>query len=325
MIEVTSGSTDRKVTFTALDSSGQRLPGLTSFTVYRSRNGGALTAMTTPTVAELSGVNAPGEYALTIDEDTTIADGHDNEELLLVVSAATMQTVSIRVLLTRAKLTEGRTGSVKAGGFIDASVEAIINNVEAPNGLAQMATQYLNDERLNARVVAADSAGQTAIQTAAAAAITAYDPPTRTEATNDKDAVLAAVAAVEDAVAAIESAVSVPFVPNPRQVWKMRRLPTHVGSAYPITKQPGEALRVYADFGAVLGAGESIGAVETIAVTEQGSAGVTIVSGSVQRSGALVSAVVSGGAAGVDTKLQFAVQTTTGAPLIADGALRLRD
>ena len=78
-MRIASGSSDRKIAFVALDSTDlkTRLTGLSSFTVYRSRNGGAATAYTTPTVAELDAVNMPGLYSLAIDEDTTIASGSD--------------------------------------------------------------------------------------------------------------------------------------------------------------------------------------------------------------------------------------------------------
>ncbi len=42
--------------------------GLSSFTVYYSLNGGAATAMTTPTVAEIDATNMAGLYVLTVDE-----------------------------------------------------------------------------------------------------------------------------------------------------------------------------------------------------------------------------------------------------------------
>jgi len=58
-MRIASGSSDRKIAFVALDSTDlkTRLTGLTSFTVYRSRNGGTATLYTTPTVTELSAAN----------------------------------------------------------------------------------------------------------------------------------------------------------------------------------------------------------------------------------------------------------------------------
>ena len=49
-----SGVTDQYIYFVAVDSTDlkTRETGLSSFTVYRSRNGGSATAWTTPTIAE---------------------------------------------------------------------------------------------------------------------------------------------------------------------------------------------------------------------------------------------------------------------------------
>lgn len=97
-MRVPSGSTDIKIPFVAsLD--GARVTGLSSFTVYRSRNGGTATIMTTPTITELDATNMPGEYVLLLDEDTTIGAGSDTEIMLLSISAAGMDRVSIAVEL----------------------------------------------------------------------------------------------------------------------------------------------------------------------------------------------------------------------------------
>lgn len=61
-MRVPSGSTDRVLAFVAVDATDlkTRETGLSSFTVYRSRNGATPVAYTTPTVTELSGANMPG-------------------------------------------------------------------------------------------------------------------------------------------------------------------------------------------------------------------------------------------------------------------------
>lgn len=113
-MRIVSGSTDMKVGFVA-STGGARVTGLSSFTVYRSRNGGTATAMTTPTIAELDATNMPGEYVLTLDEDTTIDAGHDTEQMLLSISEAGMDRVTIAVELYRPETTAGQTLTVTSG------------------------------------------------------------------------------------------------------------------------------------------------------------------------------------------------------------------
>lgn len=117
-MRIASGSTDRVIYFVAVDATDlkTRETGLSGFTVYRSRNGGAATAYTTPTVTELSSSNMPGVYALLIDEDTTIGAGRDTEEYLVHVTHASMAPVSRAVELYRPETTEGSTLLVDAAG-----------------------------------------------------------------------------------------------------------------------------------------------------------------------------------------------------------------
>lgn len=97
---------------------------MSSFTVYRSRDGGSATAYTTPTVSELSAANMPGVYALTLDEDTTLASGHDTEEYCVHITQAAMAPVTRVVEIYRPKFTEGQTGTMGSGN-VDANVEKI--------------------------------------------------------------------------------------------------------------------------------------------------------------------------------------------------------
>jgi hypothetical protein len=90
---VKSGSVDRKIPFNMGDI------GLSSFTVYRSRNGGTPAAMTSPTIDELDDTNMPGEYAVTFDEDTTMDAGSITEPMVLMVSHAGVAPVRIEVTL----------------------------------------------------------------------------------------------------------------------------------------------------------------------------------------------------------------------------------
>ena len=79
-----SAVTDQVVYFTAA-------PGGTSITVERSRNGSALSSMTTPTVTDLG----DGLYSLLLDEDMTIGSGNLTESMAFVVKGNGISDVII--------------------------------------------------------------------------------------------------------------------------------------------------------------------------------------------------------------------------------------
>ena len=116
-MQLTSGLTTQYVYFVAVDATDlkTRETGLTGFTVYRSRNGGSLTAYTTPTISELSSSNAPGVYALLCDEDTTITSGAMEEQYCLQIAHASMAPVTLVATIKRAIVTAGQTLTVTAG------------------------------------------------------------------------------------------------------------------------------------------------------------------------------------------------------------------
>jgi hypothetical protein len=118
-MRIPSGSNNRQLAFVAKDDTGARVTGLTGFTVYRSRNGGTATAYTTPTIAEASAANMPGLYWLTVDEDTTIDAGADEQEYVVHITHASMEPVTRAVELYRPKITEGNTAGVNASGHVD--------------------------------------------------------------------------------------------------------------------------------------------------------------------------------------------------------------
>lgn len=128
-MRIPSGKTDQLIYFVAVDSTDlkTRKTGLTSFTVYRSRNGGAATAYTTPTVTELSAANMPGVYALTVDEDTTIASTSDSEEYCVHITQASMAPVTRTIELYRRTTTTGETIAASSGA---------VSTVTTVNGLA---------------------------------------------------------------------------------------------------------------------------------------------------------------------------------------------
>lgn len=90
-----SGTTDQYVYFEAYNTAGSPslLTGLSSFTVYRSRNGGASAAMTTPTINETDSSNMPGVYELLLDEDMVVEAGNDSEEMIFYITHSGMKTV----------------------------------------------------------------------------------------------------------------------------------------------------------------------------------------------------------------------------------------
>jgi hypothetical protein len=115
-MRIASGDTGREVAFVAVDATDftTRETGLTTFTVYRMRDGGTPAAMTTPTITEVSSANMPGVYTLLLDEDTTIGAGNDEEEMVFHITHAGMAPVTLTVELFRPKYTEGSTLSAAA-------------------------------------------------------------------------------------------------------------------------------------------------------------------------------------------------------------------
>ena len=134
-MRIASGTTDQYLYFVAVDSTDftTRETGLSSFTVYRSRNGGAATAMTTPTVAEVSSANMPGVYTLLLDEDMTIGSGNDEEDMIFHITHAGMAPVSIKIELYRPKITIGNTLDVTSTGAAGIDWSNIENATTAVN------------------------------------------------------------------------------------------------------------------------------------------------------------------------------------------------
>lgn len=146
-----SGVVDQYIYFIAVDSTDlkTRETGLSSFTVYRSRNGGSATAYTTPTIAELSSSNMPGVYSLLLDEDTTIDSGDHSQEMVLHITQASMAPVTRVIELYRPDVTAGQTLTVSSG---DGNVSA--TSVRTAVGLASANL----DTQLDALPTAAENA-----------------------------------------------------------------------------------------------------------------------------------------------------------------------
>lgn len=124
-MRIPSGVTDQYIYFVAVDATDftTRETGLTSFTVYRSRNGAVAAAMTTPTVNETDTTNMPGVYELLLDEDMTIGSGNDSEEMVFHITATGMAPVTRTIELYRPKITAGNTLGVASDGDISGNVD----------------------------------------------------------------------------------------------------------------------------------------------------------------------------------------------------------
>jgi hypothetical protein len=93
-MRIKSGDTSKYIYFMAKDdTTGAAKTGLSSFTVYRSRNGAANAAYTTPTINETDVTNSPGLYEMLVDEDTTVDAGNYSEAYVLTIKATGMENV----------------------------------------------------------------------------------------------------------------------------------------------------------------------------------------------------------------------------------------
>jgi len=117
-MRIESGITTNVLVFVAVDKDDftTRLIDLSSFTVYRSRNGNGPTLWTTPSITQLNPTNLPGVYNLLVDEDTTISSTSEEEEMVIHISQADMAPVTRTLDIFRVKITKGRTLDVTATG-----------------------------------------------------------------------------------------------------------------------------------------------------------------------------------------------------------------
>lgn len=143
MRRFTTGTTDQYIYFVAVDSTDltTRETGLSSFTVYRARNGAAATAYTTPTIAEVSSSNMPGVYSLLLDEDMTIGTGNKSEEVVLHITQASMAPVTLVYELYRPDVTDGETITTSGG-----KAQANVVDVSGAGQTAILAAAYEGSE-----------------------------------------------------------------------------------------------------------------------------------------------------------------------------------
>jgi len=146
-MRIPSGTTDQYIYFVAVDATDltTRETGLSGFTVYRSRNGGAAASFTTPTVNETDATNMPGVYELLLDEDMTIDAGDDSQEMVFHITHASMAPVTRVIELYRPKITAGETLTVSSGTG-NAAVQSVANNALTAAALASDAVNEIVDQ-----------------------------------------------------------------------------------------------------------------------------------------------------------------------------------
>jgi uncharacterized protein (UPF0548 family) len=173
-MRIPSGVTDQYIYFVAVDATDlkTRETGLSSFTVYRSRNGGAAAAYTTPTVNETDATNMPGVYELLLDEDMTIDAGDDSQEVCLHITHASMAPVTRTFELYRS-LNEAAVRS--AVGLASANLDTQLSTIDTVVDAILVDTGTTLDARIPAALVSGRmdaSVGAMAanVMTAAAAA-----------------------------------------------------------------------------------------------------------------------------------------------------------
>lgn len=195
-MRIPSGKTDQNIYFVAVDSTDlkTRETGLTSFTVYRCRNGGTATAYTTPTVTECSAANMPGVYTLLIDEDTTIAAGSDSEEYTVHITQAAMAPVTRSIELYRRDTTTGRTMAVDASGRGLSDIDTIKTNPVVNAGTVTFPTT-------------ATLASTTNITAAAGCAVSSIGANVITATAINADAITDAKVAADVTIASVTGAV----------------------------------------------------------------------------------------------------------------------
>ena len=152
-MRIPSGKTDQAIYFVAVDATDYvtRETGLSGFTVYRSRNGAAEVAYTTPTITEIDTTNMPGVYALLIDEDTTIASTSDSEEVALHITCTGMAPVTRTIELYRRDTTSGRTLDVSTGG--EAGIDWA--NIGSPTTAVNLSGTNIDPDQVVASVTGA--------------------------------------------------------------------------------------------------------------------------------------------------------------------------
>ena len=178
-MRIPSGVTDQYIYFVAVDATDlkTRETGLSSFTVYRSRNGGAAAAMTTPTINETDSTNMPGVYELLLDEDMTIDSGDDSQEMAFHITHTGMAAVTRTIELYRPKITAGNTLDVTSTGA--AGIDwGNVENQSTSVDLSATATNLVDTTTTNTDMRGTDNAALASVLGALTDAAADGDPTT---------------------------------------------------------------------------------------------------------------------------------------------------
>src|SRR3990167_8030811 len=112
------------------------------FKVYRSRDGAAAAAFTTPTINETDVTNMPGVYELLVDEDMTIGAGNYSEEMAFHITTTdtALSTDSIFPVTRVIEIYDDRM-TVATGGI---AALASCGGAAVPDLLATLTTNVAN-------------------------------------------------------------------------------------------------------------------------------------------------------------------------------------
>lgn len=144
-MRIPSGDTSRGFYFVAVDATDRVTfePGLSSFTVFRSRDGAAEVQMTTPTITEIDATNCPGLYYLLCDEDMTIGASSRSEEMGYRITHAGMAPVTRTIEVYRSlSVTELTNQGRVFGAHIFVTIAAGATKISFPTDLAEATDEH---------------------------------------------------------------------------------------------------------------------------------------------------------------------------------------
>jgi len=124
-MRIPSGVTDQFIYFVGT-LAGTRVTGLSSFTVYQSRNGAAAAVISSLTINETDSTNMPGVYELLMNQDMALAAGNHSEEMIFHITEAGMDAVDRTIEIYRPDVTAGETITVSSGAVSNVTLAATL-------------------------------------------------------------------------------------------------------------------------------------------------------------------------------------------------------
>lgn len=145
-MRIYSGVSDQYINFVAVDATDlkTRETALSSFTVYRSRNGGTGTAYTSPEITAIDNTNMPGVYKFLLDEDMTLAADNLTEEIVLHITHASMAPVTRTIELVNPAV-DGLIAWGQAQSIPNATSIKLAATVSIPDSALIGATVHIYD------------------------------------------------------------------------------------------------------------------------------------------------------------------------------------